>query len=77
MLRGHCAGTARALRGHRPRLQQITCSCLLRYDGDLDALLTTLATWRDAGADLAVIGLPLHAKPEILADLASDVAQLS
>ena len=70
VLRGHCAAIGRDF-------SQITCSCLLRSDGDLDALAATLATWRDAGADLAVIGLPLHAKPGLLGELAATVASLA
>lgn len=69
VLRGHCADVGRDF-------GEITCSCLLRSDGDLDALITTIERWRDAGADLAVIGLPLHAKPESLAELATALASL-
>jgi hypothetical protein len=49
----------------------------VRSDADLDALVTTLAGWRDAGADLAVIGLPLHAKPEFLGELSAALAPLA
>ena len=60
VLAEHCAAVGRDF-------GEITCSCLTRLDGeDYDSLLTTLAEWRDAGVDLAVIGLPLHAKPESL-----------
>jgi F420-dependent oxidoreductase-like protein len=67
VLRGHCADVGRDF-------SEITCSCLLLGNGDLDTLAATLTSWRDAGADLAVIGLPLHAKPQLLADIAA-VAQ--
>jgi alkanesulfonate monooxygenase SsuD/methylene tetrahydromethanopterin reductase-like flavin-dependent oxidoreductase (luciferase family) len=71
ILRGHCADLGRDF-------SAITCSCLVRWDGGShDALLSTLAEWRDAGADLAVIGLPTHAKPESLAPLADALATLA
>ena len=50
----------------------------MRWDGgDYDALLASLAQWRDAGADLAVIGLPTHAKPESLPALAEALGSLA
>jgi F420-dependent oxidoreductase-like protein len=70
ILRGHCADIGRDF-------SEITCSCLLRWEGDYDALLVTLAAWRDAGADLAVVGLPLHAKPESLSTLAEVLSTLA
>jgi hypothetical protein len=36
-----------------------------------------VAEWRDAGADLAVIGLPLHADPASLAPLANALSTLT
>ena len=70
VLRGHCADLGRDF-------SEITCSCLIRWDGGPhDDLLATLAQWRDAGADLAVIGLPTHAKPESLSALAGALATL-
>jgi alkanesulfonate monooxygenase SsuD/methylene tetrahydromethanopterin reductase-like flavin-dependent oxidoreductase (luciferase family) len=71
ILRGHCADLGRDF-------SSITCSCLLRWDGGShDALLATLAEWRDAGADMAVIGLPTHAKPESLSPLAEALRSLA
>jgi F420-dependent oxidoreductase-like protein len=71
ILRGHCEDLGRDF-------SSITCSCLIRWDGgDHGALLTTLAGWRDAGADLAVIGLPAHAKPESLSALAGALSTLA
>jgi alkanesulfonate monooxygenase SsuD/methylene tetrahydromethanopterin reductase-like flavin-dependent oxidoreductase (luciferase family) len=72
VLAGHCAAVGRDF-------SEITCSCLLRSDGegDLGRLVDAIAQWRDAGADLAVIGLPLHAKPEFLSTLAGALAPLS
>src|SRR5450756_197828 len=72
VLAGHCAAIGRDF-------SEITCSCLVRSDGedDLDRLVASLAQWRDAGADLAVIGVPLHAKPEFLTTLAEALAPLA
>jgi alkanesulfonate monooxygenase SsuD/methylene tetrahydromethanopterin reductase-like flavin-dependent oxidoreductase (luciferase family) len=70
ILRGHCEDLGRDF-------SSITCSCLVRWDGgSLDAVLTRLTEWRDAGADLAVIGLPTHAKPESLPELAEALSTL-
>jgi len=71
ILAGHCADI-----GRDPA--EITCSCLIRGDtSDLGALVASLEQWRDAGADLAVIGLPAHAKPESLSALAEAVSTLA
>ena len=71
ILAGHCADI-----GRDPA--EITCSCLLRWDGaDLDALVSSVTSWRDAGADLAVIGLPTHCKPELLPAMAAALAPLA
>lgn len=71
ILAGHCADI-----GRDPA--EITCSCLIRWDGGShDELLATLARWRDAGADLAVIGLPTHAKPDLLPALAEALGSFS
>jgi F420-dependent oxidoreductase-like protein len=59
---------------------EITCSVNIRLDSDSDADLDTaaktVAEYRDAGADLAVVGLPLRADPEILHPLADRLADL-
>ena len=71
VLASHCAQI-----GRDPA--EITCSCLLRWDGaDLDALAASVVEWRDAGADLAVIGLPTHCKPELLPAMAAALAPLA
>jgi len=71
VLAEHCAAIGRDF-------SEITCSCLVRADtGDLDGLVASLSQWRKAGADLAVIGLPLHAKPESLSALAEALAPLA
>ena len=71
ILAGHCADI-----GRDPA--EITCSTVVRWDGGShDALLETLAGWPAAGADLVVIGLPTHAKPESLSALAEAVRTLA
>ena len=59
---------------------EITCSVNIRLDSDsdadLDMVAKTVAEYRDAGADLAVVGLPLRADPEILHPLADRLADL-
>jgi F420-dependent oxidoreductase-like protein len=71
---GHCAEL-----GRDPA--EITCSVNIRLDsdspGDLDAAARSAAAYRDAGADLAVVGLPLGATPRILEPLASSLQALA
>jgi F420-dependent oxidoreductase-like protein len=73
-LLGHCADL-----GRDPA--EITCSVNIRLDSgsaaDLDAAARSAEAYRDAGADLAVVGLPLGASPDILAPLAGRLAALS
>jgi len=70
VLRGHCDTIGRDF-------SEITCSCLVRWNGGShDELLETLAQWRDAGADLAAIGLPAHYKAESLSALAEALGTL-
>jgi F420-dependent oxidoreductase-like protein len=60
---------------------EITCSVNIRLDSDSDADLDTaakaVAGYRDAGADLAIVGLPLRADPGILRPLAGRLASLT
>jgi F420-dependent oxidoreductase-like protein len=60
---------------------EITCSVNIRLDSDSDADLDTaakaVAGYRDAGADLAIVGLPLRADPGILRPLADRLASLT
>ncbi len=60
---------------------EITCSVNVRLDSgsdaDLDAAAAYAAGYRDAGADLAVVGLPLQATPDILEPLARRLAALA
>jgi F420-dependent oxidoreductase-like protein len=73
-LTAHCADL-----GRDPA--EITCSVNVRLDGssaaDLDAAAKTAAGYRDAGADLAVVGLPLQAAPDVLEPLAARLAALA
>jgi alkanesulfonate monooxygenase SsuD/methylene tetrahydromethanopterin reductase-like flavin-dependent oxidoreductase (luciferase family) len=70
----HCAAL-----GRDPA--EVRCSVNIRLDedspGDLDAAAKSVAAYRDAGADLAVIGLPLGATPAILEPLAARLAELA
>jgi F420-dependent oxidoreductase-like protein len=70
VLAAHCADAGRDV-------AEITCSVNVRIEDDLDAVAAQVAAWRDAGADLVIFNLPLHAKPESLAPLASAVEHLA
>jgi len=61
VLAGHCAAIGRDVK-------EITCSvnATLGADGDLAPLVATAAAYRDAGVDLIIVNLPLHAKPDSL-----------
>jgi F420-dependent oxidoreductase-like protein len=73
-LLGHCAAL-----GRDPG--EITCSVNVRMDGDsradIDAAAADAARYREAGADLAIIGLPLRATPAFLQPLADQLAPLA
>jgi F420-dependent oxidoreductase-like protein len=60
---------------------EITCSVNIRLDSDsvadLDVAIETTRQYRDAGADLAVVGLPLGATPAFLEPLADRLAALA
>jgi F420-dependent oxidoreductase-like protein len=72
VLVGHCAQI-----GRDPA--EITCSVNVRLDSadEIESAVRTAAAYRDAGADLAVIGLPLRATPDILRPLADQLAPLA
>jgi F420-dependent oxidoreductase-like protein len=70
VLTSHCAEIGRDV-------GEITCSVNLRVEDDIDAAVAQAAAYRDAGVDLAVLGLPLHAKPETLAPLAATLEHLA
>lgn len=64
VLLGHCADL-----GRDP--SEITCSVNVRVDpDDVDAVTGPVDAYREAGADLVIINLPHHAKPDILERLA-------
>jgi F420-dependent oxidoreductase-like protein len=62
VLAAHCSQAGR-------EVNEITCSVNVRVSDDLDAAV--------AGADLVILNLPIHAKPESLAPLAAAVEHLA
>ena len=56
---------------------EITCSVNVRLDGGLEAAVETAAAYRDAGADLVIMNLPLAADPAMLGPLAEALAPLA
>jgi F420-dependent oxidoreductase-like protein len=58
---------------------EITCSVNVRLDSadDIDSAVAATAAYRDAGADMAVIGLPEGATPALLDLLADRLAPLA
>ena len=72
MLAGHCASIGRDL-------NEITCSVNVRIDPDsgLGPVVEEAAAYRDAGADLIIMNLPLHAKPDSLKPLAEALGPLA
>ena len=68
----HCASI-----GRDP--DEITCSVNVRIDPakGLGSVVEEAAAYRDAGADLIILGLPLHAKPDSLKPLAEAVGSLA
>jgi hypothetical protein len=72
VLAGHCATIGRDV-------TEITCSVNVRIDPDrgLDPVMAAVAGYRDAGADLVIVNLPHHAKPDSLQPLADALASLT
>ena len=72
VLAGHCAAIGRDL-------AEITCSVNVRLepDSDLDAVLASITEFRDAGVDLVIVNVPLHASPESLGPLAKALASVA
>jgi hypothetical protein len=60
-------------------VNEITCSVNVRIDPDngLGPVVEEAAAYRDAGADLVILNLPLHAKPDSLKPLAEAVGPLA
>jgi F420-dependent oxidoreductase-like protein len=50
---------------------EITCSALVRYDGDDSTLRTAAAAMEAAGADLAIVSLPKSEPPSIVERIAA------
>ena len=72
VLAGHCAAIGRDV-------NEITCSVNVRIEPDagLEPVVAAVAAYRDAGADLIIMDLPLHAKPDSLQPLAEALAPLA
>ena len=72
VLIGHCDAIGRDV-------NEITCSVNVRIepDGSLEPVVAAAAAYRDAGADLIIVNLPLHAKPDSLKPLAEALAPLA
>ncbi|HYB49046.1 MAG TPA: TIGR03560 family F420-dependent LLM class oxidoreductase [Streptosporangiaceae bacterium] len=72
VLAGHCAAIGR-------NVNEITCSVNVRVeaDGNLEPALAAAAAYRDAGADLIIVNLPLHPKPDSLKPLAEALGPLA
>jgi len=71
ILIGHCADL-----GRDP--DEITCSVNVRLEPDQDVreVVDAVEAYRSAGVDLAIVGLPLGAKPQILDSLAGALDSL-
>ena len=71
ILVGHCAEL-----GRDP--DEITCSVNVRLEPDQDVreVVEAVEAYRSAGVDLAIVGLPLGAKPQILDSLAGALDSL-
>jgi alkanesulfonate monooxygenase SsuD/methylene tetrahydromethanopterin reductase-like flavin-dependent oxidoreductase (luciferase family) len=52
---------------------EITCSTILRYDGD-DTLRGSVAAMRTAGADLGIVSIPKSARPDVVEQIAAALA---
>jgi alkanesulfonate monooxygenase SsuD/methylene tetrahydromethanopterin reductase-like flavin-dependent oxidoreductase (luciferase family) len=72
VLAGHCAAIGRDV-------NEITCSVNVRIDPDtgLEPVVAEATAYRDAGVDLVIVNLPLHAKPDSLQPLAEALSPLA
>jgi F420-dependent oxidoreductase-like protein len=53
---------------------EITCSMIARYDGDGDALRSSVSAMEDAGVDMAIVSVPKDAPPSVIERIATAVA---
>jgi len=56
---------------------EITCSVNVRLDDGIETVVEQASAYRDAGADLVVVNLPLRAEPAVLEPLAEALAPLA
>ena len=72
VLAGHCAAIGRDV-------NEITCSVNVRIepDGNLEPVVAAAAAYRDVGADLIIMNLPLHPNPDSLKPLAEALEPLA
>ena len=72
VLARHCAAIGRDV-------TEITCSVNVRIDPDagLEPVVAAAAAYRDAGVDLVIANLPLHARPDSVKPLAEALAPLA
>jgi F420-dependent oxidoreductase-like protein len=72
VLAGHCADIGRDM-------SEITCSVNVRIEpsAGLEPVIATAAAYRDAGADLVIMNIPHHAKPDSLLPLADALSALA
>ena len=53
---------------------EITCSALVRYDGDDDALRASVAALDEVGADVAIVSIPKAEPPSVVETIAAALA---
>ena len=72
VLAGHCAAIGRDV-------NEITCSVNVRIEPgeNLEPVVAEAAAYRDAGADLVIVNLPHHPKPDSLKPLAEALGPLA
>jgi F420-dependent oxidoreductase-like protein len=55
----------------------ITCSAIVRFEGDLDGMRSDIEAMVSAGADLTIISVPKSAPPSVISDIAAALAAMS
>lgn len=66
VLAGLCADYGRSI-------DELTCSALVRYDGDDDVFRAEVARLGDVGAGLVIVSLPKSAPPTVINDVAAAI----